>query len=281
MKPQYQHNVATSFALWFDHHLLSKGEAFANQTGKFYNYEDPRIPSTYKVFGSPHKQFVFDSSISGAIVPSGVFVNSVFKPRSNGLIMDYMNGRVLTTGVAATANITGAYSVKDFNIYMSNEDEEDLIIENNLEENAKFPWSGTYIQPYDELIPAVFIIADSIKNKPFAFGGEDETRSNMKCVVFTDNPYHLDGVLSLFADSQKKVFTEKDFGDYPLTEYGDVKSYPYNYDNYYSNPNPSVELFIDDVTVSKLKDTRSRSSNVRTYIGFIDFEVTQYRYPRA
>jgi len=281
MKPQYQHNVTTSFALWLDHHLLNKGEAYVNQTGTFYNYADPRLPSTYKVFGSQYKQWVYDSSVTGATVPSGVYVNSVFVPRSNGMILDYMNGRVLTTGIAANAIVTGSFAVKDFNIYLSNENEDDLIIENNLEANQKFPWTGSYIQPYDQLVPAIYVISESMDNKPFAFGGEDESRSSMKCVVFADNTYHLDGVLSLFSDTVRKVFKEKDFSAYPISEYGDIKAPPYSYDDYYLNPNINAELFIDDVTVSKLKDSRSRTANPKSYVGFMDFEITKYRYPRA
>ena len=70
MKPQYLHNVATSFALWLDHHLLDKGEAYSNETGKLHYYSDTRLPSGYKVFGSAYKQWVYDSSITGANVPS-------------------------------------------------------------------------------------------------------------------------------------------------------------------------------------------------------------------
>ena len=35
MKPQFQHQVVTSFALWLDHIILSKGEAFQNIQSSF------------------------------------------------------------------------------------------------------------------------------------------------------------------------------------------------------------------------------------------------------
>ena len=278
MKAQYQHNITTSFALWLDHHLLDKGEAFTNKTGKLYYYTDPRVSNTYKVFGSPHKQWVFDSSITGATIPSGVYVSGVFKGRNNGVILDFINGRALVSGTTTGVNVTGAYSVKDFNIYLSNENEEDLILENNIEANSKFPQTGTYIAPYDESFPAIYILSDGNKNTPFAFGGEDETRSLMRGVVFAESPYQLDGALSLFADTSQKVFKLKDFSNFPITEYGDIKSGSYTYDDYYINPSVDAELFIDDVTVSKLKE-RSKAAS-RLYVGFMDFEIIKYRYPR-
>jgi hypothetical protein len=279
MKPQYQHNITTSFALWLDHHLLDKGEAYTNKTGKLYYYSDPRVSSTYKVFGSPHKQWVFDSSITGATIPSGVYVSGIFKNRNNGVVLDFINGRALVSGTTTGVNVTGSYSVKDFNIYLSNENEEDLILENNIEANSKFPQTGTYIAPYDESFPAIYVLSDGNKNTPFAFGGEDETRSLMRAVVFAESSYQLDGVLSLFSDSTQKVFKLKDFTDFPITEYGDIKSGTYSFDDYYTNPDITTELYIDDVTASKLRDRSKLGS--KAYVGFLDFEIIKYRYPRV
>jgi hypothetical protein len=278
MKPQYQHNVTTSFALWFDHYLLEKGEAYSNQTGTFTYYADPRISTTYKAFGTPYKQFVYDSTITGASIPSGVHVSGVFKGRNDGVIIDYINGRALISGVSAGVPVTGSFAVKDFNIYLTNENEDDLILDNNLDANKKFPWTGKYIPPYDQVAPAVFIANDSTYNSPFSFGGEDESRSFVKCVVFTDNPYQLDGILSIFTDSKSTSFKYKDFTGYPLTEYGDVKNQTYSYDSSATNQN---DFFIDEVVCSKLKDSRARGGSAKPYIGFIDFEVVKYRYPRS
>lgn len=275
MKPQYQHNVTTSFALWFDHYLLEKGEAFSNQTGVFTYYEDTRISSTYKAFGSPYKQFVYDASISGATIPSGFYVSGVFKGRNSGVIVDYINGRALVSGVTTGVQVTGSFAVKDFNIYLTNENEDDLILDNNIDANKKFPWTGKYIPPYDQVAPAIYIASDSTHNTPFSFGGEDESRSYLKCVVFADSPYQLDGVLSIFADAKSNSFKHKDFTGYPLTEYGDVKNGQYSYDSSLIDQN---DFFIEEVTCSKLKDSRNNS---QSYVGFIDFEITKYRYPRS
>ena len=101
----------------------------------------------------------------------------------------------------------------------------------------------------------------------------------MRGVVFAESPYQLDGALSLFADTSQKVFKLKDFSNFPITEYGDIKSGSYTYDDYYINPSVDAELFIDDVTVSKLKE-RSKAAS-RLYVGFMDFEIIKYRYPRV
>jgi hypothetical protein len=131
MIPQYQHKLASSFMLWFDNYLLTKGQAYTNTTGTFYNYSDERIPSQYSVFGSPYKQWVSDYSISGATIPSGVFAGGTFYGRATGAnnssstrILDFDNGRALISGLSSGATVTGSFAVKDFNVYYSNDTEE-------------------------------------------------------------------------------------------------------------------------------------------------------------
>jgi hypothetical protein len=133
MIPQYIHTLSSSFALWADHVLLKRGLAYTNKTGQFINYVDDRLPNGWKAWGSPDKQWVSNSSVTGANIPLGVFVNSNFSGRSNGLILDYENGRILTSGISSSAIITGSYSVKEINVYASNQDEESLIVEKTQE----------------------------------------------------------------------------------------------------------------------------------------------------
>ena len=85
MKAQFQHNLTSSFFMWFDNFLLTKGEAYTNKTGEFFYYDDTLIDSDYTVFGSPYKQWVSDSSIDGATVPTGVYVNGNLSGSAKGV----------------------------------------------------------------------------------------------------------------------------------------------------------------------------------------------------
>lgn len=279
--PQFIHNISASFSLWMDHTLLKRGLAYTNMTGVFCNYADERLPSPYTAFGSSHKQWVTDSSITGATIPSGVYVNNNFSGRPN-LILDFENGRVITSGIATGAAITGSYSVKDFNIYSTNEDEESLITEKIAETNLQKIGTSiatTYLPPYDQKVPALFINTQTQENFPFALGGMDESRVRIKVIVFADSPYQLDGVLGLFADTSDEIFKEIPFTSYPYTEQGDLKDGAYNYENlaaasdsYYS---------IDEVKSSKVTDALKRSLQTELYLGFIDFVTSQPRIPRS
>ena len=171
MKAQFQHNLTSSFFMWFDNFLLTKGEAYTNTTGDFFYYDDTLIDSNYTVFGSPYKQWVSDSSIAGATVPTGVYINGNLSGRADGVVLDFDNGRALASGASSTDTVTGSFSVKDFNIYFTNDTEDDLIVENKYVVNSRVP-SGpyTYITPYDDVAPAIFLAASTLENKPFALG---------------------------------------------------------------------------------------------------------------
>jgi hypothetical protein len=281
MIEQFQHRATTSFMLWFDNFLLKKGQAFSNQTGVFHNYTDDRLDGRYKSFGSPYKQWVTDSSINGATVPSGVYVNGVFQPRSNSLLLDFENGRALISGTSNTASITGSFSVKDFNIYFTNDGEDDLLVDKKYNSNPRvYSAPNTYVEPYDQVVPAIFISSQSMRNDPFAFGGEDTTKISMKAVVLAENPYQLDGVLSIFADSYNEVIPNIPYSGNPITEYGDIKNGRFSYEDLKTQYAGNPLFFVEDVDTSKLTDKARKSLANDLYIGFIDFEIHQQRYHR-
>lgn len=280
MIPQYIHTLSSSFSLWADHVLLKRGFAYVNKTGQFIHYNDDRLPSGWNAWGSPDKQWVANSAVTGATVPSGVYVNSSFSGRSNGLILDYENGRILTSGISPSATITGAYSAKEINVYPTNQDEESLIVE-KTEENANQKVGTSintrYLPPYSQKIPAVFVNVQTQENSPFALGGMDLTVNKINLVVMTKQPYELDGVLGLFADTADEIFKEIPFDSYPYTEQGDVKSL-YNYETLAAQ---SQEYYsIDEVKSSKATDSLRRSLGTQLYIGFVDMEISKPRYPR-
>ena len=279
MKEQFQHKLTTSFFLWFDNFLLTKGEAFSNKTGDFFYYSDDRLDATYKAYGSPYKQWVTDSSITGATVPSGVYIGGNFSGRDDGVVLDFDNGRALVSGSSTDLTITGSFAVKDFNVYMTNDTEEDLVVENKYTVNSRLPSAPyNYISPYDDVVPAVFIASSDSRNSPFALGGMQDTQVTMKAVVLAEDPYQLDGVLSIFMDSAEECINPIPMTGYPTTELGDLKNNTYNYVNKKNEYSDEIKFYINGVTTSRLSDRDRKSLAHDLYVGFIDFDVQQHRY---
>ncbi len=282
MKPQYQHELMTSFFLWFDHELLQKGEAYSNKTGTLYAQSDSRLPNSYISLQSNYKQWVNDSSITGAINP---IIPTDFEGsgRANDIVFDFENGRLIETGsvVSAGDTLTGTFAVKDFNVYLTNETEEDLIIENKFKLNSRYgtpTMSG--IEPYDQVTPAIFLNVEFSRNEGFELGGMDQTNSTIKAVVLADSDYQLDGALSIFADSARKIVPKIPFSGHPSTEYGDIKGGSYNYTGL-AESYTDGSFFIDDVTVSKFSQRAQTSIPGDIKVGFIDFDISTQRFPRS
>ena len=280
MKPQFLHEATSSFVLWFDNYLLTKGEAYANRTGSFTYSSDDILGSSYVSYSSPYKQWVGDSSISGAAIANSVFVDGAEKNRgTDGLKIDYRNGRaVFDSTVSASSSVTGSFSVKDFNIYITDQDEEDLITESKFDINTRFSTSEVPIAPYKQVVPAAFISCQESKNTPHAFGGEDRTSLDFRCVFISDDMYKLDGALSIFNDTNDIVFNQIGYDDFPETEFGDNKYGSYNYSDLSSLS--TDKFFIQDVTTSKLSDKVSKKVLPNLFVGFVDFDVVKYRFPR-
>ena len=280
MKPQYQHELMTSFFLWFDHELLDKGEAYSNKTGTLFAQSDSRLPNSYISLQSNYKQWVNDSSITGEINPV-IPTDFEGSGRADNIIFDFENGRLIETGsvISVGDTLTGTFAVKDFNIYLTNSTEEDLIIENKFKLNSRYGTPTTSgIEPYDQVTPAIFLNVEFSRNEGFAFGGMDQTNSTIKAVILADNEYQLDGALSIFADSARKRVPKIPFTGHPSTEYGDVKGGSYNYTglaNTYTD-----HFFIDDVTVSKFSQRAQSSVPGDIKVGFMDFDISTQRFPR-
>lgn len=287
MIEQYHHKVTNSFLLWFDNYLLDKGQAYTNKTGvSLEHYADDRIDSNYKVYGSPYKQWVIDSSIDGAIIPSTITVGNTpmgaYNPSTesrDGYVIDFDNGRVLVEGANENLDITCDFAVKDFNVYFTNETEEDLIVENKYEINSRiFSEPEKYIEPYDQVMPAVFINTATSQNQGFAFGGMEETTITITASVLSEDSYQLDGVLSIFNDSRNENLAVIPMSSHPYNEFNDLKSGVYNYKDLSDQYGKCNGIYINDVNTSKLTDRARKSLSNDIFVGFIDFELKQHRF---
>ncbi len=302
MKPQFQHEANTSFALWLDHYIGYKGESFSNKSAELYYTPDERMenyPEDYHGFlsyNSEYKQWVYDSSLNGAEIPSGVHIDTgdgrynFCQRGESGLTFDFDNGRVLLSGMYFEDNfedlkIKADFAVKDVNIYLSNESEDNLIFENKFNVNSRtIPDNaiGQGLPAYEQVTPAAFISMENSYNEPYAFGGEDLTELNYRVVFFMEDLYQLDGVLSMCTDAKNLGICNLGYDHHPFNEYGDLKSGSYNYANAVNyGPHRKSILYIEDVRASKITDRYNKSINPQLYLGFVDFKVSQARYPRV
>ncbi len=281
MNPQFDHNLISSFCLWIDDVLVNSNGCL--ETGKSQNFTfssaDPDIPSNMVAYYSSDRQFSpYDSD-------SGVYVNGVFvlENQTVGPIIDYDKGRVLfSSGSGESLLVSGNFDRKEFNVYLSNEDEEFIIYNKefniaNTNQSYFETITGAGVARYT--IPAIFVINQDSTVEPFAMGGEKETVSTIRCVIIADNNYAFEGVKAILRDQKFKVFKTFSYQNYPFGRFSAIKSRPYNYSDFINSQTGTLLSDIKDVKVSNLDDVVNRKiglpANIK--VGFADIKICTYR----
>ena len=268
----------SSFMLWIDNWLTRVGSGFVNYSGDLYSTTDPRFRNK-SICGSPFRQWVADSSVEGASIPSGVFSGATFVPRgTNGLAVDFLRGRVISD--APLENVSCSYALKELNIYYTDVAEEELLFERKFDlvnTTDKTPAALAYNSlPF----PCVFVKNVNMENVPHALGGMDDTVMNIRCIVLANSVALLDNSISLLNDSARCYFPLIEDIDLPFNAFGDFKSGSYNYLSL-AAANPGRLACITKVRVSKFDERVNKMINDKSAGAFVDFSISYYRYPRV
>lgn len=277
MTPQIDHACAASFFLWLDHHLLEQGHGFTNTTGQLFpisgGYEGL---STYN---SANKQWVYDSSISGASIPTGVSVNNSLIGRgTSGLKLDFENGRVFFTGSPSFSNVSGIYAEKDINVYFATESDEKILFETRYYDRSKLGTQPFGLQEGEKTFPSIFVKYDVGKNFPFEFGGLQGSNPQVRCIILANN-YLFHGVTSILKRALYKNFIMIPEGLLPFNYYGDLKSGSYFNYNDVTRPLDSSEhlVCITDVSISKFNEEINSKIAPGVIGGVVDFTLEYVR----
>ena len=287
MKPQFDNQVMSSLLLWFDNTLLSKGEAFQNTTGQFYN-----VSAEYaglETYSSSYSQVVADASITGATIPRGLYVGTnlvnVGEGGATGLYsIDYNNGRSYWSGIQGN-DVTGSFAIKDFNTFLTNSTEDEILFQTQYTNRNKVSTVvPTGLEPGTKTYPVVYLKNDGSYNQPFAFGGEDNTVLKARAIVIADSQFEIDAIGSLFRDqinSNIGLFTAAEM---PFNQYGYYRNdVQYNYTGITDGKGDPGLMFLEDVNISRFDrvlENEVRKFNPNVYSTLIDFEINKARFPR-
>jgi hypothetical protein len=282
MKNSYLNNLMSSFYLWLDHEILTQGEAFVNYTGNLYSSSDPSFDGISSIYSSPFRQWVYDSSVPGATIPSGVYVNGTsFIPRStSGLALDYNKGRaIFSNNIINGLNASAGFAYKDYNIYYTDEKEEKLLFENSYSLSS-YIQGVTGALAYDELpFPCIFVKNKATENSPFAFGGQNNTDTRVRCIILASNSFSMDSLISISADTYGKNFPIFSPGKLPFNYLGDFKTpvSGFNYDLECESIGMNDLCYIKKVSVSKLDESINANTSKKSIAALIDFDLTNIR----
>lgn len=283
MKPQFDNLLMSSLLLWFDHTLVKKGEAFENHNSLFYKITN--IYNGYYTYGAPFRNLVRDESIPNADIISGVYYNGTFitTGQNNLVAINADQGQLYFNADPGSAIISGAYAVKDYGVYLTNENEEKILFETKFNLNPRTIENPTGLPINAQTYPAIYLKNNGGNNEPLAFGGLDTTNINARAIVISDSIYSMDAVTSIFKDTVRTYIPILQSEQMPFNSLNGLKT-NYNYELLTAGmAGGTGSAFIKNVYISKNVINRSQYQDLNpdAISSFIDFELEIYRYPRS
>lgn len=193
----------------------------------------------YNPYAAPFRTMVWDSGVSGASIfnsvsgyPFGTTGSFAEISRGqSGMMVDYMNGRVLfpSSTIGPNAIISGSYAFKDFNVYFANQGADRMVFSDKYYLNSRFGNPATGVPPANAMVtPCIFVSAPQMVKPVLGFGGQHLARVSVAVNVLAETQGQLENALSLLAASRDLVFPQLPASEWPLGPYGDIKS-GYNY----------------------------------------------------
>jgi len=288
MKAQYENKVISSSLLWMDHTISSIGSGYTNHSSLFYDVGSQWYG--YYAYGLPYKQVLSDHSTqpnapTDPNVMTGIYVDGQFTtPGNNNLIdIDYSNGHVYFDADQTGKTLSGNYAVKDFNIYLTNKTDQSLLFETKVEVKPKTSTNPTGLETDVITYPAIFIKNLGGKNEPWAFGGIDETITNMRSIILADSQFNLDAACSILKDRVRTKIQLIEENNYPFNTLGGYKSSVYNYTGLAAASTGHV--WVNDVYVSQFNVdyiSEIKNANPDVYSAIVDLDLrSENRQPRA
>ena len=285
--PQFQNKVNSSVFLWLNNLLAQKGSGFYNYGSYFYPTQN-KINGLY-TYSAPFSQFISDFSVSGAIVPTGIYINSNFVStgQSGFFGFNYEKGLAyFTQAIPSTAVVSGRYSIKDFNISMTNNLEESILFETQLSLRPKTAIGLTGQADDETSFPVIFIKNNGYENQPFSFGGTESTKVNYTFFIFADSQQQLDAVEGLICDSCRTYMPYFEVSEMPYDAYGRIKNSYFNYLTVKQSKTAGSanSLFIEQADKSRLTQrvhSEIKTNNPQAHFSTVNLTVTAIRNPRS
>jgi hypothetical protein len=270
MQVQYDNRLVTSFMLFLDHEVQRRGQAYTNYSGRFYKISGNRADAY--TYAPPYKQLCNDTSISGANVMSGVYLNNnLIKVGQSGLkYINHYEGTVyFTGGLPNNSVLSGNYAIKEFNIRLTNKADWKLLFETKYVTNSKYNQILSGLPIDTETSPAIYIKVKDTKNIPFAFKSMDDNVMQIRTVVVADNEFEKVGVCNILKNLSYRPINI--INRTPFDSLGNMTGVNYNYDNL------SVDSsYLPWIMAVKVIDVPQRGDykDINKNTAIVDFELS-------
>ncbi len=283
MKAHYNNYLLSSTILWIDNYLCNECRGFYNVSTRFYPIASNL--SGVSFYASPYKQLVYDNSVSGANVLTGIYVNNNFI----GTGVSGFQGINFEEGVAmfspalpSSAIVSGHnYSVKEICVKSISEAREELLYESKFYYRNRPLNTGNYI--HQQPIPIIYVRIDNELNEEFAFGGSENSKKNIILTILAENQFQLDALKGFLVDKTHNYIPILSLSDLPFDNFYRLKS-GFNYTGVLPKIGMGEGAYIADVSVYNFDSnvmSELRKINSDIYSSIINIETHKVRSPKS
>lgn len=267
----YDHKLISSFLLFMDHEFLSQGEAFQNYAGLFYPMASKM--QGYAAYACSFRGLVNDTSITGANVMTGVYLNGQFTTigQSGLTYINHSEGTIyFNNPLPPKTVISGNFSVKDFNIEITDQLESKLLLNTKYVSNSKYNQTLSGLPLDTKTSPAIFLKTKSMENIPFALGRMDDNSFKIRAIVIPDNEFQRIGACNILKNFNYRPFSLVD--STPFDYRGNYTGLNFNYNNL--NFNTGYFPYILQVKAIDVPLAGEFSDLGKNNISMVDFTVS-------
>jgi len=272
MQPQLDTNIVSSFLLFVDHEIQRQGLAYSNKSGLFYP-DTNRFNGVY-TYTCSYKQLCNDTSISGANVMSGVYLNGNYVTvGQSGLVsINHYDGSVnFNQQLPQNTIISGNFGVKDFSVYLSDQPDYNVLLNSKYHSNPKYAQLATGIAQSAKSMPAVILVPKDQETRPFAFAGIDDNHLKIRAMIVCENVYQRISICSILKNLRLKQMNL--IYNTPFDSLGNMTGINYNYNNLQINTNYSP--YILKAKSSEIPTPKEIIDTVKQF-AMVDFDISTW-----
>ena len=268
--------IISSFLLFLDYQIQAQGLSYVNASGLFY----PALSDFAGLYAytCPYKQLCNDTSISGATILSGVYLNGGYTSVGQNHLVAinhydgalYFNQKLLPSVV-----ISGNFAIKDFSVYLSDQPDYKVLFDSKYAPNPKYgndiPNSGVALEA--KTAPAVILVVKDQEQKPLAFGGIDDNTIRIRAIAVCDTLYQKIAICNILKNFRLKGVPIPAIGAVPFDYLGNYTGLNYNYTGLSLSP-----YYIPLITKAKAVELPEKGEyvDIKKQIAIVDFEISTW-----
>jgi hypothetical protein len=231
MVPQLENYVMSSFLLYLTNKVQSKGQAFYNYSGKIYPISP--IYNGITTYSAPIAPLVYDTSIVGATICTGVFINGNPTNIGQGNLtgIDYQKAQFHFTS-PPNGTVTINSSISELNIVTPKIPHIQVLFDTKLEPIRDVMNSviTSGLQNNQLTFPAIYVVRQGGTEKPHYLGGIRESNTSINCMIFADSLFQADCLAGILKSSKYDYIPLIGDNDIPFNNMGGFRNnIPFNY----------------------------------------------------